>query len=67
MASGSSSCAVAVAAARRGLTGRKVTIDLDGGHLDIEWADDGVWMTGDTMHVFSGSFTAEFLTKASST
>ena len=67
MASGSSSCAVAVAAARRGLTGRKVTIDLDGGSLDIEWADDGVWMTGETMHVFSGSFTAEFLAKASST
>ncbi len=31
LASGSSSCATAVAAARRGLTGRRVTITLDGG------------------------------------
>lgn len=61
LASGSSSCAVAVAAARRGLTGRAVTIDLDGGTLDVAWRDDGVWMTGATMHVFTGTFTPEFL------
>ncbi|WP_417679275.1 diaminopimelate epimerase [Pseudodonghicola sp.] len=61
LASGSSSCATAVAAARRGLTGRKVTIELDGGTLQIDWRDDGVWMTGPTMHVFSGQFTPEFL------
>jgi len=61
LASGSSSCAVAVAAARRGLTGRAVTIDLDGGTLQVDWRDDGVWMTGPTMHVFSGVFTPEFL------
>ncbi|WP_297338918.1 diaminopimelate epimerase [Pseudophaeobacter sp.] len=61
LASGSSSCATAVAAARRGLTGRKVQIDLDGGTLWIDWRDDGVWMTGPTMHVFTGSFTAAFL------
>ncbi|NNK78797.1 MAG: diaminopimelate epimerase [Litoreibacter sp.] len=61
LASGSSSCAVAVAAARRGLTGRKVRIDLDGGPIDIDWRDDGVWMTGATMHAFSGHLTAQFL------
>ena len=61
MASGSSSCAVAVAAARRGLTGRDVRIDLDGGTLQIAWRDDGVWMTGPTMHVASGALTAAFL------
>jgi len=61
LASGSSSCATAVAAARRGLTGRNVRIDLDGGTLDIDWRDDGVWMTGPTMHVFSGSLTQSFL------
>ncbi len=54
LASGSSSCAVAVAAARRGLTGRRVTIDLDGGTLQVDWRDDGVWMTGPTAHVFDG-------------
>ncbi|EDZ48439.1 diaminopimelate epimerase [Rhodobacterales bacterium Y4I] len=61
LASGSSSCATAVAAARRGLTGRKVQIDLDGGTLWIDWAEDGVWMTGPTMHVFDGTLTREFL------
>lgn len=61
LASGSSSCATAVAAARRGLTGRKVQIDLDGGSLWINWAEDGVWMTGGTTHVFSGEFTKDFL------
>ncbi|WP_323784353.1 diaminopimelate epimerase [Leisingera sp.] len=61
LASGSSSCATAVAAARRGLTGRKVQIDLDGGSLWIDWAEDGVWMTGATMHVFDGTFTRQFL------
>ncbi|KQI73865.1 diaminopimelate epimerase [Loktanella sp. 5RATIMAR09] len=54
LASGSSSCATAVAAARRGLTGRSVRIDLDGGTLHIDWRDDGVWMTGPTEHVFDG-------------
>ncbi|KIC18129.1 diaminopimelate epimerase [Leisingera sp. ANG-DT] len=61
LASGSSSCATAVAAARRGLTGRKVQIDLDGGTLWIDWTEDGVWMTGPTMHVFDGTFTRKFL------
>lgn len=61
LASGSSSCATAVAAARLGLTGRSVQIDLDGGALQIDWRDDGVWMTGPTSHVFSGTLTAEFL------
>lgn len=54
LASGSSSCATAVAAARRGLTGRSVTLDLDGGTLRVDWRDDGVWMTGPTAHVFDG-------------
>lgn len=61
LASGSSSCAVAVAAARRGLTGRSVRIDLDGGTLHIDWREDGVWMTGPTAHVFDGVFTPDFL------
>ena len=61
LASGSSSCATAVAANRRGLTGKKVQIELDGGILNINWLDDGVWMTGPTMKVFTGSFSEEFL------
>ncbi|MEJ6393460.1 diaminopimelate epimerase [Gymnodinialimonas sp. 2305UL16-5] len=61
LASGSSSCAVAVAAARRGLTGRKVRLTLDGGEIAIDWREDGVWMTGPTAHVFDATLTAEFL------
>jgi len=64
LASGSSSCAVTVAAARRGLTGRKVRVDLDGGTLEIDWRDDGVWMTGTTEHVFSGTLTRAFLDRS---
>ena len=61
LASGSSSCATAVAAARRGLTGRRVTITLDGGTLEIDWREDGVWMTGRTAHVCDGVLTPDFL------
>ncbi len=61
LASGSSSCAVTVAAARRGLAERDVTVVLDGGELRVRWAEDGVWMTGGTAHVFSGTLTPSFL------
>jgi diaminopimelate epimerase len=61
LASGSSSCAVAVAAARRGLAGRHLTVQLDGGAIDINWRDDGVWMTGPAAHVFDGVLTPAFL------
>ncbi len=61
LASGSSSCATAVAAARRGLTGRRVKITLDGGTLEVAWREDGVWMTGETAHVASGVLTPDFL------
>ncbi|MEM1371263.1 MAG: diaminopimelate epimerase [Pseudomonadota bacterium] len=61
LASGSSSCATVVAAVRRGLTAHRVNIDLDGGTLEIDWRDDGVWMTGPTSHVFDGRLTEDFL------
>ena len=61
LASGSPSCATAVAAARLGLTGRRVEIQLDGGSIHIDWREDGVWMTGATMHVFDGQLTVQFL------
>ncbi len=64
LASGSSSCATVVAAVRKGLTGRKVTVHLDGGDLLIEWLEDGVWMTGPTMLVASGALSPEFLDSA---
>jgi len=61
LASGSSACASAVAASRLGLSEKAVKIDLDGGQLDIEWLESGVWMTGESVHVFSGNLTQEFL------
>ncbi len=61
LASGSCSCAAVVASARRGLTGRKVTVRVDGGVLEIDWREDGVWMTGPTAHVFDGVLTPAFL------
>ena len=38
-----------------------VTIDLDGGQIEIDWRDDGVWMTGPTAHVFTGTFNSGWL------
>ena len=51
LACGTAACATAVAAARKGLTGRKVTIELPGGPLHIEWrvSDDHILMTGPWM------------------
>lgn len=55
-ACGTGACAAAVAAIRRGLTGRRVRVTLDGGDLFIEWreADDHVLMTGPVAYVFDG-------------
>lgn len=61
LACGSGACAVAVAAHLRGLTGRQVRLDVDGGTLEIDWRDDGVWMTGPVAYVFDGTLSPEFL------
>lgn len=53
-ACGSGACAAAVVTVRRGLTGRQVTVRLDGGDLTIDWREDGVRMTGPVAHVFEG-------------
>ena len=54
-ACGSGACAVGVAAARRSVTGRRVTIELDGGPLEIFWRKDGhVETTGPVSTSFSG-------------
>ncbi|MGB7317647.1 MAG: diaminopimelate epimerase [Planktotalea sp.] len=54
LASGSSSCAVAVAATRRGLIDGPATLQLDGGEIRIKIAPSGVLMTGAWAHVFDG-------------
>jgi diaminopimelate epimerase len=57
-ACGSAACAAAVAAARLKRTGRKVTIVLPGGALDIEWreSDNHVLMTGPVQFEYEGRF-----------
>jgi len=62
-ACGSGACAAAVAAHRRGLTGRGVDLALDGGPLSITWREDGhVIMTGPVATAFTGMLAPEMLT-----
>ena len=67
MACGTGACATAVAAARRGLTDRAVTITLDGGDLHLWWREDGhVIMTGPFAETFSGVIEASLLAEGAS-
>ena len=57
-ACGSGACAAAVSAARKGLTGRKVTVNVPGGPLHIEWRDDNrILMTGPVEDEHTGVIT----------
>lgn len=61
-ACGSGACAALVATARRGLTGRKADVVLDGGTLTIEWLADGnVLMTGPVATSFAGTIDPSLL------
>jgi diaminopimelate epimerase len=54
-ACGTAACATAVAAMRRGLTGRAVMVRLEGGPLEISWGDDNrIIMRGPVATSFSG-------------
>ncbi len=56
-ACGTGACATAVAAMRRGLVDRRVTVHLPGGPLAIGWgADNRITMTGAAAESFRGSF-----------
>ena len=56
LASGSGSCAAAVAAVRRGLAKSPLRVVLDGGVLEIEWSggEEPVYMTGPAKYVCEG-------------
>jgi diaminopimelate epimerase len=55
LACGSGACAALVNAHRRGLTGRRGAVVVDGGELEIEWRTDGhVLMTGPVATSFIG-------------
>ncbi|MCX7598849.1 MAG: diaminopimelate epimerase [Armatimonadetes bacterium] len=60
LACGTGACATLVAAALTGRAERKATVQLLGGELEIEWADDDhVYMTGPAVEVFSGELSPE--------
>ncbi len=62
LACGSGACAAGVAAARRGLTGRKVDVIVEHGTLTIEWLrDDHVSMTGGIAHAYRGELDRSLL------
>ena len=55
LACGTGACAVAVAGASLGLTGRETEVRLPGGALSIRWAEDGhLFMTGPAETVYTG-------------
>ena len=55
MACGTGACATAVAAAQTGRCGRKSSIVMDGGQLDVEWRPDNhVLLSGPAEFVFEG-------------
>ena len=55
-ACGTGASATGVASILKGLTGRKITVQLPGGKLVIEWANNNcVYMTGPAVEVFEGT------------
>ena len=61
-ACGTAACASAVAAMRKELVGRRVTVNVPGGPLAVEWRDDGhVWMTGPVEMEFEGTLDPDTL------
>ncbi len=61
-ACGTAACAAAVAAARKRLTGRQVSVELPGGRLQIDWTADGhILMCGPAELEFEGTLSPETL------
>ncbi len=64
LASGSSSCAVAAACVRLGLTQKRVQITMPGGNLDIMVGEDwSITMRGEVEEVFTGVLSPDILHK----
>jgi len=68
-ACGTGACAAAVCAARKKLTGRKVTVTLPGGDLAIEWRDhdDHMMMTGPVTYEYDSTLPAHLVSPDLST
>lgn len=67
LASGSSSCAVAAACVKNGLTAKKLTVSMPGGELDIEIREDWtIKMRGAVEEVTSGTLSPDLLDRIKS-
>ena len=59
LACGTGSCATLVAAVLTGKTNKKALVELDGGNLNIEWAENNhIYMSGSAQLVFKGVYLA---------
>ncbi len=66
LACGTAACATVVAAVRRRLTNRRITVSLPGGDLDLEWreSDNHIYMTGPATLDFEGTLEERYLNGA---
>jgi diaminopimelate epimerase len=57
LSSGTGACASAVAACINDLTERRVSVEMEGGQLEVEWRDDGeVLLTGEAEVIYRGEW-----------
>jgi diaminopimelate epimerase len=61
MACGTGACASLVAAHLAGLVPRRANVTFPGGTLDIDWREDGVFLTGPAERVFEGMLDTRWL------
>ena len=62
LACGSAACAIAVAGSLRGLAGRRMSVSLPGGELELDWRENGhVHMAGPACLVCRGTLSPELV------
>lgn len=55
LACGTGACASVVAGGINGYTNEKVTVELPGGKLQVQWKEDNhIYMTGPAIKIFDG-------------
>lgn len=64
LASGTGASAMAVAAHLWGLAGRHVVVSLSGGELEVDWQDEGLYVTGPAVEVAVGQLDEAWLAAA---
>ncbi len=57
LSSGTGACAATVAACLNELTDRRVSVEMEGGSLEVEWRDDGeLLLTGEAEVIYRGEW-----------